>query len=157
MLTSRGWWFFLTVLVVLVMSLWTNTTGVSLIALTLQLWFLANWLLFQLRLLAIQGRLRVVRQLADEQGPVQSLWAGRTFHVRVRLCNDGVLGLPYARVQERVPFGVQRIAGAAHVEGPVSQLQKHKQILLLLLILYSFSSTTGTAFNGMPIFNFTRA
>ena len=40
MLTSRGWWFFLTCLFVLFLALWSNTPGISLLALTLVLWFL---------------------------------------------------------------------------------------------------------------------
>jgi uncharacterized protein (DUF58 family) len=123
MLTIRGWWFFLTVLLVLIVSVWTNTPGVSVITLTLLLWFLGAWLMFHVRLLALQGRLRVVRQVADEKGSVQSLWVGRNFQVRVRLCSDAVLELPYVRIQERVPFGVKRLAGATHAEGFVSRQQ----------------------------------
>jgi uncharacterized protein (DUF58 family) len=121
MLTTRGWWFFLMVLLVLIASLWTNTPGVSVLALTLLLWFLGGWLLFQVRLVASEGRLRVVRQLADEKGPVQNLWAGRTFRVRARLCHDGLLGLAYVRVHERVPFGANRLAGGTDAEGPVGR------------------------------------
>src|SRR5262249_31414537 len=119
MLTSRGWWFFLTCLFVLFLALWSNTPGISLLALTLILWFLGTWLHFQVRAILVHGRLRVVRQVADENGAVQSLWTGRKFHVRVRLVNDGLSGLPSARVRERVPFGVKRVRGATHAEGPV--------------------------------------
>jgi uncharacterized protein (DUF58 family) len=117
MLTRRGWWFFVVVVFVLFLSLWSSTPGISVLALTLTAWFLAAWLHFQVRTLLVQGRLRTVRQLADDNGPVQSLWAGRTFLVRVRLVNDALLGLPYVRVQERVPFGVQHVQGATHAEG----------------------------------------
>jgi uncharacterized protein (DUF58 family) len=119
MLTRRGWWFFVVVLFVLFLSLWSNTPGVSVLALTLIAWFLAAWLHFQVRTIVVHGRLRTVRQLADDHGPVQSLWAGRTFLVRVRLVNDAPLGLPYVRVQERVPFGVKRVQGPNHAEGPL--------------------------------------
>jgi uncharacterized protein (DUF58 family) len=121
MLTTRGWWFFLTVLLVLTVSVWREMPGVSLVALTLLVWFLANWLLFQVRLLAIHGRLRIVRQLADEKGAVQTLWVGRTFQVRIRLCNDTLFSIPYLRIQERVPFGVKRLPGATHAEGSLDR------------------------------------
>src|SRR5262245_13601772 len=123
MLTRRGYWFCLLVLVVLALSLWTSTASVSLLALTLLIWFLASWLLFQIRLIAVSGQLRIVRELADEQGPVQSLWVGRVFRVRVRLCSDSVVGLPFVRVEERVPFGVKRVHGATHAEGPLTRSQ----------------------------------
>src|SRR6516164_299476 len=108
MLTRRGWWFFVILLVVLVFSLWSGTPTVSVACLTLLGWFLCSWLLFQIRTILVQGRMRIVRQLADENGPVQSLWAGRAFQVRVRLVSDAFIGLPYVRVQERLPYGVKR-------------------------------------------------
>jgi uncharacterized protein (DUF58 family) len=120
MLTYRGWWFFVTVVFVLAVSLWTTTSSVSLLCLTLLLWFLGNWLVFQVRTHRIHGRLHTARDLSDDQGPVQSLWVGRTFRVRVRLAADGPAALPFVRIQERVPFGVKRIAGMIHAEGPLS-------------------------------------
>src|SRR5262249_42582253 len=120
MLTRRGWWFFLVTVFVLVLSVWTHTPGISLLTLTLLLWFLAGWLLFQIRTILTHGRLRVEREVADDQGPVQSLWAGRSFRVRARLVNDGPLSLTYVRAQERVPFGVKRLAGAIFSEGPLT-------------------------------------
>jgi uncharacterized protein (DUF58 family) len=120
MLTRRGWWFFLVVVLVLVLSLWTYTPAVSLLALTLLLWFLASWLLFSVRTILVHGRLGTGRELRDEQGPVQSLWVGRTFAVRVRLINLSLASLPYVRVQERVPFGVKKVRGVTHAEGPMT-------------------------------------
>jgi uncharacterized protein (DUF58 family) len=117
MLTRRGWWLLLTVLVVLFAALWTDTPGAAVLALTLLLWFVASWLQFQVRAVLVHGRLRVVRQVADAHGPVQSLWSGRQFRVRVRLVNDSRVGLVFARIDERVPLGVKRLSGTTHAEG----------------------------------------
>src|SRR5437868_5025037 len=105
MLTRRGLGFFLVVLLVLAVSLATSTSSLSLLSLTLLLWFLASWLWFQLRAAMIHGRLRSVRQVSDARGPVQSLWVGRVFEVRVSLFNDSPAAVPYIHVQERVPVG----------------------------------------------------
>jgi uncharacterized protein (DUF58 family) len=120
MLTRRAWWFLLVVLIVLVASIWTSTTGASLIALTLLLWLLFECLVFQIQTIQAHGRLHVVREITDEVGPVSSLWVGRTFKVRVRLHCDSRIGLPYVRVDERTPFGVDRVAGSSSAEGGLS-------------------------------------
>src|SRR4051794_10099783 len=111
MLTARGWWFLVVVLGLLLLALWTNTPPVVLVCLSLLVWFLGLWLLFVVRLRLLAPRLRVERELHDERGPVESLWAGRPFRVRTRLCLDGALPSPYLRAAERVPFGLERVTG----------------------------------------------
>src|SRR5262245_19427300 len=117
MLTPRGWWFLLTVLTLLLQTVWTGTAAVVIVCLTLLVWFLSAWLLFAVRLRLLHGRLRVEREVHDERGPVESLWAGRSFLVRVRLCSDAVLPSPYLRAADRVPFSVQRIDGETEIDG----------------------------------------
>ncbi len=131
MLTSRGWWFLLVVLLLLanavlgpyaVNALWPGhlplhqPSSLGLLPLTLLLWFLWEWLLFTLRAHAVR-RLTFHRELRDDRGPVTTLWAGRTFHVRVRLEVAGSLGFPYLVVTDRVPFGVGPTVGEPRYEG----------------------------------------
>src|SRR5437868_5847709 len=102
MLTSRGWWFLLIVLGLLALALLANPTysgdvqrhdlalkranvGLALLALTLGIWFVCQWVLFAVRAQVFLRRLEVRRQVHDERGPVDSLWAGRFFRVEVEL------------------------------------------------------------------------
>jgi uncharacterized protein (DUF58 family) len=123
MLTTRGWWFFVVLLAVLAAGLWTDTGTLVPVALTLLCWFLAAWLLFAVRLRLLAGKLRVARELWDERGPVTSLWAGRSFTVRVELHGADVTGRSYLRIGERLPFGLQRISGATEDDGMLSNSQ----------------------------------
>jgi uncharacterized protein (DUF58 family) len=114
MLTSRGTWFLLAVLAVLVLGLLGHQATLPVLALTLLLWFLGQGLLFAVRSRIVAAELVVERELRDERGPVETLWAGRTFEVRVRLRLENVLGLPHVAVADWVPFGLE------HVDGPSS-------------------------------------
>src|ERR1700687_4548295 len=104
MLTSRGWWFLVIVLALLTLGVFGNLSTVALLALTLVLWFFAEWLLFAVRIHFVIPTIRVVREVRDERGPVDSLWSGRLFQIRLTIdCSDG-LGLPYVRVTDWTPF-----------------------------------------------------
>src|SRR5712692_10815704 len=94
MLTSRAWWFLVVVLSLLAVGVFDNPTWrvgggahwtLILVTLTLLLWFLGEWLLFALRVSLAVPALRVRRELRDSRGPVDSLWAGRSFGVLVQL------------------------------------------------------------------------
>jgi uncharacterized protein (DUF58 family) len=120
MLTARGWWFFVVLLLVLALALWTEAVTQVLVCLTLLTWFLATWLLFAVQARLVTGRLRVVREVWDECGPVTSLWVGRAFDVRVRLQHDRRAVSPYVRICDWVPYGIRRVAGTAHDDGDLS-------------------------------------
>src|SRR4051812_36051634 len=111
MLTARGWWFFLLSLSMVVFAGAVAHTSLTRIGMTLLLWFIGQWLLFQVRTYRIRDRLSIERELHDERGPVSNLWARRTFEVRLRVRLQGRLGLSYLRVTERVPFGVEQAGG----------------------------------------------
>src|SRR5436190_1903549 len=101
MITARGWWLLVTVGVLLAAGMaggvpnvpWLGggigsvgsypIPSVMLIALAVLAWFLGSLLLFAVRLRLLHGRLSVVRQLYDDQGPVPSLWAEHTYRVRL--------------------------------------------------------------------------
>lgn len=117
MLTWRGWSFLSVVVILLTLTVWTNTPALALVCLALLIWFLGSLFLFHLRIRLLTGRLEVCRQVHDERGPVQSLWAERTFTVHVELRSKSLLGLTYARAADRVPFGSKRFAGEIHADG----------------------------------------
>ena len=82
MITSRGWWFLVLIFSMLMLGAfdergWTLT----LLALTLVLWFMAEWFLFTLRIRLAVPALHCRREVSDERGPVDTLWAGRAFQV----------------------------------------------------------------------------
>src|SRR5665213_1393057 len=91
MLTSRAWWFLCISLLVLILGLGIGSSALTLVPLTLILWFGAEWLLFGLRLSLAVRRLRVAREIYDERGGVATLWAGRIFEVGLRLEGTGRL------------------------------------------------------------------
>src|ERR1700694_4652358 len=106
MLTSRGWWFFLILVGVLALALLGNAArpysaqlpnpSLALVAIAILLWFGWEWLFFIVRVQLVTPKVQIMREVRDDRGPVETLWAGRKFHVRVRVqLPKGFLGLPY--------------------------------------------------------------
>jgi uncharacterized protein (DUF58 family) len=120
MLTARGWWFAIVVLALLALALFREQPVVLVLALTLLLWFAWEALLFAIRVRLVVRDLRVRRELRDERGPVDNLWAGRTFRVRAELHLPGPLDLPYLRLADRVPLEVTWVAGDTQRDGAVT-------------------------------------
>jgi uncharacterized protein (DUF58 family) len=123
MLTARGWWFLLAVLVLQAFAGLVpprGQTSLSLLAMTLLLWFAWEWLKFAVRARAVVRDLYVERHLGDERGPVETLWAGRAFEVRIYLRLRGLLSLPYVIISDRIPFGAELTAGEAQADGAVT-------------------------------------
>ena len=119
MLTSRGWWLLGVSLLVLFLGLGIGSPMLTLTPLTLILWLGGEWIVFALRTPLAVRRLRVVREVRDERGPVATLWAGRTFEVVARLEGGEPPRLPYAAVADRPPFTVDCVGAAPTADGPV--------------------------------------
>lgn len=128
MLTSRGWWLLLILLAVLGLAMLVppkqevpGRQTMAILGLTVLLWFLFEWLLFAIRVRMIVPLLRVRREVWDERGPVETLWAGRNFlvHARVGL-PSGILGLPYILLTDFRPFGVEEETGETRYEGSMA-------------------------------------
>lgn len=120
MLTARGWWFLLVVLGLLAFAGLTpprGLTALSLIGLTLLAWFLWEWLHFAIQVRWGFRQLRVEREVRDDRGPMDVLWAGQPFEVRVRIAVRGWLGVPYVFAADRVPFGVETSGGKSQGSG----------------------------------------
>jgi uncharacterized protein (DUF58 family) len=146
MLTARGIWLLATTLALLGVSLWNNLAVLSLVCLTILLWFLGTWLLFAVCVQFLAGRLHVERQLSDERGPVQSLWSGQAYSTRVLLKSTGSLASPYLRVTDRVPYELWHLAGEPFTEGSVAAGQP-------LELSYQFSCLAPgtTRFEGVAV------
>ena len=123
MLTSRGWLFTFVVLGFLFMAVMTQQVVLFVLTLSLGLWFAWEWLLFAIRALIIARRVVLKREVCDERGPVESLWAGRTFAVHLELVLDHWLGLAYAAILDRLPFNAALADGDIHVDGVLAEDQ----------------------------------
>jgi uncharacterized protein (DUF58 family) len=121
MLTTRGWWLLLIALLLTALGVFARLHGLVPVGLTLLLWLAGVGALFYVRARFVTPRLEVVRTLGDERGEVDTLWAGRSFEVRVELRVPGRFGLPYAAVSDRVPFAVEFLTGAAETCGPLGR------------------------------------
>jgi uncharacterized protein (DUF58 family) len=126
MLTSRGFWFFVPTFALLAAALILGSFQLTLVCLTLLLWFLGQWFLFQLRVrLNVRG-LALERTLRTGRGAVDSIWARQTVEVIVKLTSAGPIGLPYVVATERlaalgrVKDGIVQIDGELTKQTPLS-------------------------------------
>jgi uncharacterized protein (DUF58 family) len=120
MLTPRAWWLLGISLLILFLGLGIGSPTLSLVPLTFILWVGGEWFLFAVRTPQAVRRLRVVREVHDERGPVAALWAGRTFEVVARLEGNGIR-LPYAAAADRPPFAVDPPGDPPSADGPVGR------------------------------------
>jgi uncharacterized protein (DUF58 family) len=118
MLTSRAWWFLLSVVLILTIGLLRPSLPLTLLGLALLLWFAAQWLWFLARLPSLH-RLKSERTVWDERARVASLWAGQAFEVRVCLVGDNSLPSPHLALTDHVPYAVELLEGSAVVQGVV--------------------------------------
>src|SRR4051794_28007100 len=100
----------------LVLGIAARLTPLGVLGLTLLGWFGFEWLVFALRARLLRGRLVVEREISDDRGPVTTLWAGRTFTVRVWV-TLGYGRLPFAIISDPVPFGVRHVEGETRTDG----------------------------------------
>src|SRR5262249_43877412 len=117
MLTVRGWNFLLAVLALLAAALAFDVTSLTLVGLTLLVWFLGAWLGFAVRLRLTTGRLVARRRLQHGRGTVRTLWAGVRFRVQPQLISESSVAVPFVRIDDRLPVLVQRRKGANRTEG----------------------------------------
>lgn len=139
MLTQRGWRFLLLVIGVFAVGVLTpyahrqlpigppfglspyilaDAKPVTLVGLTLGVWFAYEWLAFRLRVVSLGRWLRVERELSDDRGPVDALWVGRPFHVRTVARNAGRLGVPFLSLEDHSTLSPEPATGA-RFEGPL--------------------------------------
>lgn len=117
MLTARGFWLFVTVVALLGVGIGMGSAPAVLVCLTLLLWFLAHWFLFQWRFRAVERHLSVERSLSTSRGQVDSIWARQRAEVRVVLSCDGYVALPFVVVADRIPAPARWLRGLTQTEG----------------------------------------
>ena len=125
MLTARGWWFLLTVGLVLALGVtWlpAYTVGPAVVALPLLLWFAGGWVAFQYRLNAVLPRLRVTRHIVQGDREVPTVWAGLPFEVRVEVEQNSAGAFPFALLEDRTPQAADKVSGET---GLVADLRPH--------------------------------
>src|SRR5260370_28215791 len=111
MLTARGWWFVIWSGALLLLGILSNFVPLALLGLTLFFWFLVEWLLFAHHAQSWVGRVHVRREVRDDHGRADSMWAGRSFEVRVELRLDSADALPYFAATDLVPFDFEYLSG----------------------------------------------
>lgn len=115
MLTPRGLWFLVVVLLVLVIGAFavpTYSVVPAILALTLLSWFVVEWVLFHTRSNAAVSRLRVRREVLQGGREVPMVWAGLGFEVRVTVENPSAVTVPFAVIEDRPAVATQRVRGA---------------------------------------------
>lgn len=121
MLTARGWWFLVAVLALLSFVAMASESALLVVALTLLLWFFAEWTLFAFRAWILFHRLRIVRIVQDERGAVDAFWSGRTFRVSAELRVESWVPFGYVHVTDSVPFDVDLLEGTTSKSGAISR------------------------------------
>src|SRR5208282_6086462 len=130
MLTARGWWFLVTVVVLLLFGMLGHLFFfrvlrdlgiVTMLGLALLLWFLLEWLLFGIRSSRAVRHLSVAREVRDERGTVGALWAGRTFAVHLVVRWQKSASLPYVALDDAVHYGLELIGGATEFGGALER------------------------------------
>ena len=119
MLTSRACWYLFCVLVILALGLLRPSLPLTLLGLTLLLWFAAQWLWFLVRLPA-RGRLRVEREIWDDRSEVATLWAGTDVRGTAASAPRRLAAHAPRRGADRLPFAVEFLEGSDHAQGVVS-------------------------------------
>ncbi|MBX9624028.1 MAG: DUF58 domain-containing protein [Gemmataceae bacterium] len=125
MLTARGWWFLVTVGVVLLLGVAVlpyYTVAPVAVALPLLIWFAAEWALFHARANAVLPRLRATRRVVQAGREVPTVWAGLPFEVHVDVEHDAPAGFPQVLLEDRLPQAAERVAG---VPGKFADLRPH--------------------------------
>src|SRR5260370_37703479 len=83
-----------------------------------------EWVLLTIRARMVIRRMQVERIIRDDQGAVQSLWAGRSFVVDVAVHLPEGLALSHLILSDRLPFGVE-LSGML---SPPARVGKKEQI-----------------------------
>src|SRR5262245_58542632 len=115
MLTSRGGWFLAIVVLVLVIGAFVipyYSVVPAILGTTLLAWFTFEWVVFQTRSNAAVSRLRVTRHVIQGGREVPMLWAGLGFEVRVTVENPGLIGIPFAVLEDRGAVATEHVSGS---------------------------------------------
>ncbi len=115
MLTARGWWFLIVLLLMLVIGAFITpyfSVVPALVSLTLLAWFVWEWALFHARSNGAVSRLGVTRHVLQGGREVPMVWAGLGFEVRVSIKNPGSFSIPFGVFEDRAAVATEIIAGS---------------------------------------------
>jgi uncharacterized protein (DUF58 family) len=117
MFTARARWLVVIALAAAGAGLLNELHGLTRAGLAILLWVGVSWFWFRLRCDQLAGRVRAERTLWMDRGPARTLWAGRAVEVRARVTIPDWLRLPYVAVRDRLPAGVEPVAGLPEAGG----------------------------------------
>lgn len=117
MLTRRGWWFFMSDVLLLVGSLLFESPVGILAGLTLLFWFAAAWLFFLIRFARAERRFEVERTLLRDGAPVDVVWARNEVELRLVIRPRVRVRFPYVLAIDRVPILARWKEGVPWAEG----------------------------------------
>ena len=103
MLTPRGLWLLVIVLLVLALAALGNQNGIALLSLAFLFWFAGQWILFALQVRSAVTSLHARRRLDGKPPGRVLLWADRPVRVCVHLECFSWLGLAHLEVHEQLP------------------------------------------------------
>lgn len=106
MLTARGWWFLIAVILLAfvgVVGIAPTSTTIPILGLTLLVWFVHGWIVFAYRARTTCGRIRVNRVLVQGGREVPAVWAGSEFTVRITVTLEADVRLPFVLIEDRRP------------------------------------------------------
>src|SRR5262245_40035484 len=115
MLSTRGVWFLIVVVLVLMAGAFLipyYSVVPALLSLTLLSWFFYEWVKFHFRANAAVARLRVTRVVLQGGREVPMVWSGLPFEVHVTVEHPGFAGLPFAVVEDRPAVATERVEGS---------------------------------------------
>jgi uncharacterized protein (DUF58 family) len=123
LLTPRGWWFL--VIVLLLCGLGAGLSpqigdSIAVIGLVLLAWFCWEWGQFAYRHYVIVPKLIVTRELSDERKVIPLLWAEGEFDVRVRVGFEGPGDLPYCVLADWIPTDGRKVEGSEEAVAAIS-------------------------------------
>ena len=121
MLTPRGWMLLFLDFLLLAVATYAYQSTLAVTCLALLAWLLGEWLVFLIRAGLTRRGLTVWRQVRDERGPVDSLWAGWNYEVEVELRGASRVGVSYARLSDWLPFTLGKVQGDVEAEGPLAE------------------------------------
>ncbi len=118
MFTARGWWLLsISAALAIVGTAASHARGpfLALLGLSATLWVLGlgGWFLLTVRWTL--PRLVIQREIHDDRGPVETVWATRHFTVVVRVISNSRLPTPWLVLDDRFPLGASLESGASHV------------------------------------------
>jgi uncharacterized protein (DUF58 family) len=107
-LTWRGFWFLfwsadIALIGVLVIARYAPT--VPIFALTLLIWFVAEWIWFWVRASSAQSRISIERHILQGERELPTLWAGVDCTVRITIRLKGGPSLPFVSLADKLPVG----------------------------------------------------